>query len=1261
MTFKPVRIAFLALAMIVTFVRCGGDTPTAPGIVSIALDLSSATIRVGTTVQIKATVTVDGVTSAQPVVFTSDNPAVLSVTTGGLLKALALGTANLTATSGTTTKTALITVVPGLPFSIAKTAGDNQSAFAGTALTVLPSVTVKDSVGNLLANVSVTFAVASGGGTVTGGAATTNAAGVATVGSWTLGAAAGTNTLTATTSGVAAVTFTATGNTAPATTLAVNAGDGQTAAAGSTLATAPSVIVRNVLGQPVAGVPVTFAVASGGGSITGAAQTTNAAGIATVGSWTLGATAGANTLTASAASLPTATFTATGTVVVEPLIALSSTTLAFTGVAGGASPASQTISITNSGTGTLSGLTLGGITYGAGATGWLAATLNGTTAPASISLAATIGSLAAGTYTATFSVASAVATNSPRVVNVTLTVASVSTPTVVVTTQPVGTLSGAVFTTQPSIKLVDQNGATLTGYVGQVRAGVGSGTGVISGTTVMTVVAGVATFTDLKITGSGTFTLLFTADNALSGSSAPFTIAALPASQIAIATQPGGAVANFVLTTQPKIEFRDALNGLVINANGPVTVAFGAGTTGGGTLTGTTTVNAVNGVAQFTNLKISATGTYTLAFTGGGFPTVTSAPFSVTLAPPVALAITTQPSGAATGAVLTTQPVVELRDVGGNVVAGATNAVTASVVGAGGTLTGTTTVNAVNGVATFTDLKVTGAGTYSLAFTAAGLSTATSGPIVITPLPPSQLGLSTQPSGAPTGTIFPTQPVVQVRDVNGGTVAGASNSVTATLVGAGGTLSGTTTVLANNGVATFTDLKVSGIGTYTITFSSGALTPVTSAPITITALPATKLSIQTQPSGAVTGSVFGTQPVVQVQDVTSGVVAGATNAVTAQLNGVGGTLSGTTTVAAVNGVATFTDLKVTGSGSYTITFSSGVLTSATSSSITITPLPATQLTIGTAPAGAATGAALATQPVVQVRDAANGVVNGAVDAVTATLNGAGGTLTGTTTVNAVNGVATFTNLAVTGVGTYTLTFTSGALTPVTSGNITITALPATKLSIQTQPAGAVTGSALGTQPVVQVQDASSGVVAGAANPVTATLVGAGGTLSGTTTVNAVNGIATFTDLAITGSGTYTIAFSSGALTGATSGAITIAPLPADEAVHRNGAGWCANRGGPRAAAGRAHPERRKRRGDRCGRCRDRHVERCRRYALRHHNGECGQRSRELHEPRDHRHGLLHADVQLGSAHAGHLRQHRHHRAAGDEALDPDAAVRRRHR
>jgi hypothetical protein len=99
-----------------------------------------------------------------------------------------------------------------------------------------------------------------------------------------------------------------------ATQIAVNAGDGQSASAGTVLTTAPSVIVRDAAWRPVAGVVVTFAVATGGGSVTDATAMTDASGIAKVGSWKLGGAAGSNTLTATSAGLTGSpvTFTATG-------------------------------------------------------------------------------------------------------------------------------------------------------------------------------------------------------------------------------------------------------------------------------------------------------------------------------------------------------------------------------------------------------------------------------------------------------------------------------------------------------------------------------------------------------------------------------------------------------------------------------------------------------------------------------------------------------------------------------------------------------------------------------------------------------------------------------------------------------------------------------------------------------------------------------------------------------------------------------------
>jgi alpha-tubulin suppressor-like RCC1 family protein len=99
----------------------------------------------------------------------------------------------------------------------------------------------------------------------------------------------------------------------PATSIVFNGGNQQSAALGSAVVTPPSVKVIDASALPVADVAVTFEVASGGGSITGPSQTTDASGIATVGSWTLGPTAGTNTLTATVPGLPSLTFTATGT------------------------------------------------------------------------------------------------------------------------------------------------------------------------------------------------------------------------------------------------------------------------------------------------------------------------------------------------------------------------------------------------------------------------------------------------------------------------------------------------------------------------------------------------------------------------------------------------------------------------------------------------------------------------------------------------------------------------------------------------------------------------------------------------------------------------------------------------------------------------------------------------------------------------------------------------------------------------------------
>jgi adhesin/invasin len=126
------------------------------------------------------------------------------------------------------------------------------TTLVGTGVSPVPGVVLKDFKGNPVAGVPVTFAVTAGGGTVTGGAAVTNAAGVAIVGSWTLGTKAGSNSLTATAPGVSPVTFTATGNPGPAASLTIAPTEPITIAVGASQQISVSVADKygNVVERP---------------------------------------------------------------------------------------------------------------------------------------------------------------------------------------------------------------------------------------------------------------------------------------------------------------------------------------------------------------------------------------------------------------------------------------------------------------------------------------------------------------------------------------------------------------------------------------------------------------------------------------------------------------------------------------------------------------------------------------------------------------------------------------------------------------------------------------------------------------------------------------------------------------------------------------------------------------------------------------------------------------------------------------------------
>ena len=748
----------------------------------------------------------------------------------------------------------------------------------------------------------------------------------------------------------------------------------------------------------------------------------------------------------------------------------------------------------------------------------------------------------------------------------------------VYTTQPAGATAGAAFGTQPVVTVEDAFGNTVTTGADStinVTASIQTGTGSLQGTVTQAAVAGVATFGNLRIDTSGAKTLRASGTLAGPGSvttdSSSFTVGVAAASQLVYTTQPAGAIAGTAFGTQPAVIVEDAFgNTVTTGADSTINISV-AIQTGTGSLQGTVTQAAVAGVASFTNLRIDTTGAKTLrasgTLAGPGAVTVDSAGFTVSAAAAAQLVYTTQPAGATAGSAFGTQPVVTVEDAFGNTVTtGADSTINVSVAIQTGTgsLQGTATKTAVAGVATFTNLRIDSSGAKTLrasgSLSGPGAVTVDSSSFAVNVAAASQLVYTTQPAGATAGAAFGTQPVVTVEDAFGNTVTTGADStinITAAIQTGTGSLQGTLTKSAVAGVATFTNLRIDTTGAKTLR-ASGTLAgpgPVTidSASLNVSSDAAFQLVYTTQPAGATAGSNLGTQPVVTVEDqfgntVTSG--ADSTINVTMSIFSGGGTLQGTTIVAAVAGVATYTNLRIDSSGAHTLN-ASGTLSIAgavnlNSSSFTISPAAASQLAYTTQPAGATAGSVFGTQPVVIVEDGFGNAITGGADStinVTVGLQSGTGSLQGTVTRTATAGVATFTNLRIDTTGAKTLrasgTLSGPGAVTVDSNSFTVSAAAGSQLAYTTQPAGAAAGAAFGTQPVVTVQDAFGNTVTSGADStinVTMTIQTGTGTLQGTVTKTAVAGVATFTNLRIDPAGAKTLR-ASGTLSGP--GAVTV--------------------------------------------------------------------------------------------------------------------------
>src|SRR3989440_8060224 len=133
-------------------------------------------------------------------------------------------------------------------------------------------------------------------------------------------------------------------------------------------------------------------------------------------------------------------------------------------------------------------------------------------------------------------------------------------------------------------------------------------------------------------------------------------------------TQPGTTVAGQQITPAVKVRALDALGNVATGFTGAISVALGSNP-GSATLSGTTPVAAVSGVASFGDLSLNRTATgYTLTASGGGLGPVTSSAFDITPGTATRLAFTQQPTNTVAGGAISPAVQLSALDPAGNLV-----------------------------------------------------------------------------------------------------------------------------------------------------------------------------------------------------------------------------------------------------------------------------------------------------------------------------------------------------------------------------------------------------------------------------------------------------------------------------------------------------------------------------------------------------------------------------------------------------------------
>ena len=374
-----------------------------------------------------------------------------------------------------------------------------------------------------------------------------------------------------------------------------------------------------------------------------------------------------------------------------------------------------------------------------------------------------------------------------------------------------------MFTSQPTTEVAGQDinsitvavedgsGNVITSFDGTVGLAAEGGPGTLAGTVTEQAVNGVATFSGVDLTEIGTYTLQAASGDLPDVQSGSFAVVPAAAAKLVFLEQPSTAAATAPISPAISVEVEDQFGNVVTTDSSDITLAITQGPSGAA-LNGTTTEAAVSGVATFANLSINTAGTYELTASDGSLTSVVSNQFIVTLGVLSQLGFKVEPTTIAAGGVISPALQVVLEDNGGNPVVGYTENVTLSIASGSGTLKGTLTQITSGGVATFSNISIDSAGTFTLLATTTGNINGTSTSFTVTAGAAKELSFVDEPTSTAAGATITPAVTVEVEDQFGNLVSDDESTVSLSLA-SGGVLAGTVSAAAVNGMATFTPCR----------------------------------------------------------------------------------------------------------------------------------------------------------------------------------------------------------------------------------------------------------------------------------------------------------------------------------------------------------------------------------------------------------------------------------------------------------------------